>query len=360
MRWPRCRHGAKPPLSAARLEFCETGSRLATGVATGVATGIVAGMRTLSELGEFGLIERIARLARRQVGSRVVIGIGDDGAVLRPPAGEDLVVSSDALVEEVHFRWSTQSPRTVGRRALVANLSDLAAMGAVPLGFTLALAAPGSLPLARVDGLLAGLLAEALRHACPLVGGNLARARQTSLVITVLGSVRRGRALRRDGLRAGDRLFVTGTLGASALALARAQSGGGAIRRVPVPRLAAGRALARLHGRGGCIDISDGLAADLGHLLNASDVGAEIDPGRLPFPRGFERACSELGLQPRQLALAGGEDYELLFSLRGSTRGRLGEAELGRRLGVRVTEIGRATREQGLRGLPTGRGWRHF
>lgn len=311
-------------------------------------------------MGEFGLIERIARLARRQSASRVVIGIGDDAAVVRPRPGEDLVVSSDAMVEDVHFRWSTQAPRTLGRRALVANLSDLAAMGARPLGFTLALSAPGTLPLQRVDGLLAGLLAEARQYDCPLVGGNLARAQQTSLVISVLGGVARGRALRRDALRAGDRLFVTGTLGASALSLARAERGAGAIRRVPVPRLRVGRALAALRGRGGCIDISDGLAADLAHLLAASGVGAEIDPARLPLPRGFRRGCRELGLEPQQLALAGGEDYELLFSLRGWTRRSLDAATLNRRLAVRVTEIGRVTRDAGLHGLPSGGGWRHF
>jgi thiamine-monophosphate kinase len=315
--------------------------------------------RTLRDLGEHGLIERIARrVARLPAHPQVVLGIGDDAAVLRPRSGEDLVVSTDAFVEGVHFGWRGQSPRQIGRRALVANLSDLAAMGARPLGFTLALSAPPSLPLAHLDGLLAGLLAEATAHGCPLVGGNLARARDTQLSIGVLGAVRRGAALRRDALRAGDRLFVTGTLGASALALARWREAGTPLRRVPIPRLAAGRALARRRGRGGCIDVSDGLVGDLGHMLKASGVGAEIDPERVPVPRGFRASCRKLGLDPAALSLAGGEDYELLFSVRPGAAA--GSAGLSRALGVAVTEIGRVTRRRGLTGLPVGSGFQHF
>jgi thiamine-monophosphate kinase len=156
----------------------------------------------LRDLGEFALIERIERaVSRSRAAGRIradgrirglVVGIGDDGAVLRPPAGEDWVVTTDALVEGVHFRWSSQSARCVGRRALVANLSDLAAMGARPLGFVFALAAPPGLEIRTFDGLLAGLLEEAETHGCPLIGGNLSRARQTSLTITAQGSVKRG------------------------------------------------------------------------------------------------------------------------------------------------------------------------
>ncbi len=154
-------------------------------------------MRTLADLGEFGLIDRIQRLARSGPRAQVVLGIGDDAAMLRPRPGEDLVVSSDSLVEDVHFRWSTQAATSVGQRALLVNLSDLAAMGARPLGFTLALAAPAELELSRLDGVIRGLQKAALRHACPLVGGNLTRASETSLAITVLGAVKSGRALRR-------------------------------------------------------------------------------------------------------------------------------------------------------------------
>jgi thiamine-monophosphate kinase len=309
----------------------------------------------LGDLGEFGVIDRIARAARRKgVPRHVVIGVGDDAAVLRPRRGEDLVTSTDAMVEGAHFRWSSMSPRTLGRRALVANLSDLAAMGARPLGFVCALAAPACTPLARIDGLVAGLLSEAERYSCPLVGGNLAAARETVVTITVLGAVEPGRALRRSGARPGDRLYVTGVLGAAALEVARAE-GGGRVRRVAVPRLEAGRALARLPGIGGCIDVSDGLASDLSHLLEHAPLHAKIDVGALPRPGRFDAACRRAGLDPERLLLAGGEDYELLFTARPS----LATGRIERALGVRVTSIGAIARGRGKGRLAAG-GWRHF
>jgi thiamine-monophosphate kinase len=315
-------------------------------------------MRQLSDVGEFGLIERIIRRIGDPRSSRVLLGPGDDAAVLRPPAGRDLVVSTDALVEDVHFRWCSQAPATVGRRALLVNLSDLAAMGATPLGFVVALAAPPTLALARAEGLIAGLLREARAHACPLVGGNVAAARETSLAVTVFGSVAPGRALRRDAGRPGDRIFVTGSLGGAGLARIRAERTGARLRKLPVPRLAAGRALARIESVNGCIDISDGLVADLGHLLAKAGRGAEIDPGRIPCPQGFGTACRRLGVDSQALLLGGGEDYELLFSL--GARARLSEAALARRLAVPVAEIGRVTARPGISGLPAGGGWRHF
>jgi len=310
----------------------------------------------LRDLGEFELIARIARAAGKQRTRRgVVLGIGDDAAILRTRAGEDVVVTTDALVESVHFRWETQAARTIGRRALVANLSDLAAMGARPLGFVVALAAPPRLAIERFDGLFAGLLREAQSHGCPLVGGNLARSRQTSVSVTAIGAVEKGRALRRTGARAGDGLFVTGTLGGSALEVASAERGHGSIRRVPVPRLRAGRALARVVGVGGVIDISDGLLADVEHLLDGSGCHADIDPRVLPLPARFAARCAAQGLDPLALAARGGEDYELLFTLRPGGPSR---AQLTRSLGCRVTQIGRV--ERGRAPAPDAPGWRHF
>lgn len=312
----------------------------------------------LRDVGEFGLIERIERAVRRSGRARgVVLGIGDDAALLRLRAGDDLAVSTDALVEDVHFRFASEAPRSIGRRALAAALSDLAAMGARPLAVVAALAAPPTLPLAHAEGIVRGIVDGARRWDAPLVGGNVARAKQTSLTLTVLGAVRRGRALTRAGARPGDRIFVTGTLGGAALAVARAARGA-RVRIAPEPRLAAGLALARLLGVGACIDVSDGLVADLGHLLRASRVGAQIDPARVPRPAGFAAACRRAGADPERLALAGGEDYELLFTL----RSRLAPAALQRRLGVRVAEIGAITRVRGLRGLPAAgqTGWTHF
>lgn len=314
----------------------------------------------LGDLGEFGLIERIAWLARGVQGRDVVLGIGDDAAIVRPRRGEDLVATTDALVEDVHFRFATQSPRTVGARALAVNLSDLAAMGARPLGALLALAAPAELPLRSALDLVRGLVALGRRTACPLVGGNVSLARETSLAVTALGAVPRGRALLRSAARPGDRILVTGTLGGAALALARAERGRVRIRAVPEPRLHAGRILARTRGVGACIDVSDGLLADLGHVLEASGVGAAIDARSLPAPPGFEAACARARLDPRELQLMGGEDYELLFTLR---PGGPSTAVLARRLGVASSEIGVITR-RGLRlsgARPPARpGWRHF
>jgi len=306
----------------------------------------------LRDLGEFPLIDRIARAARRAGVAPPALGIGDDAALLASRPGEDWVVSTDARVEDVHFRWRTDAPRTVGRTALAAALSDLAAMGARPRGFTWAFAAPDSLPLPAFDGLLAGLLFESRRHACPLVGGNLTRARETSLVLTVLGGVPRGRALRRRALL-GDRILVTGSLGGSALARARAESEGKPVRCIPEPRLRAGRALARIAAVRGCIDVSDGLAADLAHLIGP-DRHCPLDPARVPRPRGFDAACRRLGLDPDALVLSGGDDYELLFAL--APRGP-SAAALSRRLGTPVSELGRVAE-----GPPTaaGTGFAHF
>lgn len=308
----------------------------------------------LRDLGEFGLIDRIARAAARAPVSRdVVIGIGDDAALLRPRAGEDVVVSTDASVEDVHFRWRNQAPRTIGRRAAAASLSDLAAMGARPLGFTVALAAPETLPVERIDGIAAGLLHEARVHGCSLLGGNVTRARQTSLVLTVLGAVKRGAALTRVGSRAGDRVCVTGSLGGAALALALGERRGGRVRRVPTPRLRAGIRLGRIAGVRACIDVSDGLLADLFHLLG-DELHLELDPARVPRPRGFAAACARAGLDADRLALAGGEDFELLFTVRPDAPGA---SALARRLGVPVTELGRVEAGPGPK---KAAGWRHF
>ncbi|MGE4606772.1 MAG: thiamine-phosphate kinase [Myxococcota bacterium] len=310
----------------------------------------------MQDLGEFGLIDRIERAASKQSGHRsVVLGIGDDAAVLRPRSGEDVVVTTDALVETVHFRWETQSARAIGRRSLVASLSDLAAMGARPMGFVVALAAPPRLAIERFDGLVAGLLREAQAHACPLVGGNLARARQTSISVTAIGAVDRGKALTRGRARSGDRIFVTGTLGGVALEVALAARGLGLVRRIPVPRLRAGRALARVAGVGAVIDISDGLLADAEHLLAGTGCHAQIDRLAVPLPAKFAGRCAEHGLDPVALATGGGEDYELLFTVRanGPTRARIAG-----NLGCRVTEIGSVVR--GGAKASDAAGWRHF
>jgi thiamine-monophosphate kinase len=315
--------------------------------------------RTLADLGETALIRRLARVVGSPSAKVWPKAIGDDAAILRPLKNQDLVLSTDTQVEAVHFRFQRESPRTIGRRALLVNLSDLAAMGAQPVGALLSLCAPPRLALSIFDGIIAGFHHEATRFGCPLVGGNLSKASETSLTVTVVGCVRRGRALPRRGLRSGDRLFVTGVLGAAALARLRADHEGGPLRRVPCPRIEAGLALARLRSVRACIDLSDGLASDLGQLLTADSLGAEIDPDRLPMPRGFRRACSDLGLDPIELLVAGGEDYELLFGMAGQSA-LADPLRLSERLGVPVSEIGRVVSRPGIHGLPRISSGHHF
>ena len=181
--------------------------------------------------------------------------------------------------------------------------------------------------------------------------------------MTVIGRRPRGKALRRQGVGIGDALYVTGTLGGAALARLRADASGGALRRVPVPRIEVGRALSGWSGVQACIDLSDGLATDLGHLLEGTGLGAELDPDALPRPRGLGRACAALGLDPLRVISGGGEDYELLFALRSTRNPSTDKRRIGRlvaRSGVPITRIGRITREPGVRGLPARGPDHHF
>ena len=273
-------------------------------------------------LGEFDLIRRYFTRATSAPG--VVLGVGDDCALLQPSPGMQLAVSSDMLVEGRHF-LSTVDPARLGHKALAVNLSDLAACGAKPLGFTLALA----LPQADADwlaGFSQGLLALADAHGCALVGGDTTRG-PLNICITVFGEVPPGQALLRSGARPGDELWVSGTLGDAWLALQQfrgklslpaAQFEQARARlEQPTPRVALGQALRGIASA--AIDISDGLLGDLGHVLRASAVGAcvrvdetieliAIKPELAPLS-----ATISLNDQ-RRAALAGGDDYELLFS----------------------------------------------
>jgi thiamine-monophosphate kinase len=329
----------------------------------------------LRELGEFGLIEAIRkRAARDPRGSRVWrVAIGDDAAVLTPGRGEEIVITTDALVEDVHFRWKTTDARSLGHKALAVNLSDVGAMGARPLGFLLTLGLPADADGARLDGFFAGLLRLARASRCPLVGGDLVRSPVWSATITALGGVPRGRALLRSGARAGDRLFVTGELGGAAAGLRLVEGPiafKAAERRLvrrqlaPDPPWRAGPLLAKARLARAAIDVSDGLAQDLGHLTRESGVGARIELERLPLARGLAAAAARLGADPLELALAGGEDYELLFAAPPRSPSA---AVYSKRLGRRVTEIGVTTAARRIVFTHAGRsvepkalGFQHF
>ena len=267
--------------------------------------------------GEFELIERyFKRPAANAATPAVALGIGDDCALLELPPDRQLAVSTDMLVEGRHFLPGAE-PRALGHKALAVNLSDLAAMGAQPLGFTLALALPAADPQ-WLAPFAAGLLALAEASGIALIGGDTT-AGPLNLCITVFGQLPRGQALRRSGARSGDLLWVSGTPGEARLALgqllgawqlADAELATCAPRlHQPTPRLALGLALRGVASA--AIDLSDGLLGDLGHLLDASGVGCRLDADALP-------ASPALAAQPlarrRLCQLAGGDDYELLFT----------------------------------------------
>jgi thiamine-monophosphate kinase len=282
---------------------------------------------------ELALIEAIRRRAAANPGSRGLrLGIGDDCAVLRPSPGHEIVVTTDFSLEDRHFRRAWHPPQSAGHRCLARGLSDLAAMGAEPVAIFLSLAVPARLPAAWVEGFLDGLLALAARHRVPLAGGDTAQSPglgpgKAGLVdsdIVAIGRVRTGKALLRSGARAGDGLYVTGALGGAAaelLSLAAKPrkfrgfriAAPGHPHLYPEPRLAVGRSIRNLAHS--AIDVSDGLSTDLTHLCAASGLQAEIERAAIPIhPLAAEAERQGLARSALELALHGGEDYELLFT----------------------------------------------
>ena len=304
-------------------------------------------------MGEFDLIERFFKRPTHQA----ALGVGDDCALLQPAPGTQLAISSDMLVEGRHF-LSTVDPFKLGHKALAVNLSDLAACGARPLAFTLALALP------RADAAWAapfaqGLFALADAHGCELIGGDTTQG-PLNICITVFGEVPlvngRSQALLRSGARAGDDLYVSGTLGDARMALevfrgtlALPASVFEATRlrmEQPTPRVALGMALRGIATA--AIDISDGLLGDLGHILKQSGVGATVDADIAASRVAVRALCSDIASsQWRDWALAGGDDYELLFCA--PTTQRDAVAAAARSSQTPVTCIGRIDAERGLR-----------
>lgn len=305
-------------------------------------------------MAEFDLIARIRARAARTRGD-VVLGIGDDAALLQPPAHEQLVVAMDTLNAGVHFPEAT-APADIGWKALAVNLSDLAAMGARPAWCTLSLSLPQA-DAAWLDDFLDGFCALADEHEIALVGGDTTRG-PLSVCVAVHGFVEPGRALRRDGARVGDPVWVTGTLGDAAGALAQwhAQTTIEPALRVrlerPQPRIAIGRALAGIAHA--CIDVSDGLLADLGHVCAASGVGAEVSLDTLPWTEAL-RAHFDLDTR-RLLQASGGDDYELCFTAPESAREDV--ARVAQDTGVQIVRIGRVVAGSGVRAFDAdGKAW---
>lgn len=299
-------------------------------------------------LSEFDLIKRY--LARHSIlDRRIALGIGDDCALLNPSPGMQLAISSDMLVSGRHF-FPDADPYTLGHKCLAVNLSDLAAMGAAPLAFTLAL----SLPEANPDWLAEfsrGLLALADEHGCHLIGGDTTKG-PLNICITIFGELPPGTALRRDAAKVGDDIWVSGTLGDARLALAgywnevrlsTSEHQLAATRmHKPIPHIALGMALRGIAHA--ALDISDGLAGDLGHILEKSSVGATLFVDRLPAGPVLHKQSQDLR---RQFTLNGGDDYELCFTAPASRRQDVQTAAA--QASTTVTHIGHIVAGAGLR-----------
>ena len=281
----------------------------------------------LAELGEFGLIERLVRLIRptESLGTaRVTLGVDDDAALLALPADTETAFALDLLVESVHFRRETTSAADLGWKSLAVNVSDLGAMGARPVAAVIGLGLPPTVEAEWVEAFYAELKEAAERYRCAIVGGDTVRSPERVIVaVAVLGAVARGKAITRAGARTGDLVCVTGTLGASAAGLALLAAGEASAEFVavvrahtrPEPPVEAGVALAEAGLATAMIDLSDGIASDLGHLARRSGVGASVAAERLPIARVTREAARALGEDPIRWALHGGEDYELLFTV---------------------------------------------
>ena len=324
--------------------------------------------RTVSDIGEHALISRIT--ARLAMPPWVVVGPGDDAAVIQPVRGALEVLTTDALVEGVHFDRRFVPPDAIGHRALAVNLSDLAAMGAMPRAALLSFVLPGELEVEAVDGIVDGLIALAARHRVARVGGNITRSPRLGsghapgplmIDVTAIGSVKTRRVLTRGGARPGDEVFVTGTIGGAAAGLrslqARTSGSGigdpGSEQKYlrPEPRVRMGLLLGRNRAATACIDLSDGLADGLRQIAAASRVGITVDEASIPMADGVPEFHSD--------------DYELLFTVRPSSRGRLRAVK--RQAGdLPITRIGIVTRDtsvivrtaSGDKDLPAG--YEHF
>jgi thiamine-monophosphate kinase len=308
--------------------------------------------------GEHELLERLRHLVR-QPPPWVQLGIGDDAAILEPDRGALTAVSTDALIEDVHFRRTWSSPRSIGHKALAVALSDLAAMGAAPRASLLSLALPPGFAATEFDELLDGFAAQTATSGAALVGGNIARSPGPLVVdVTVIGAVRRRRWLGRAGGQPGDELWVTGELGGAAAGLAMLEAAADAAKleaaerdclaryERPEARLRMGLAIARNRAAAACIDLSDGLADGARQLAQAGGTGVVIDAAAVPVAPGVRSWAARSSADPIELATSGGEDYELVFVVRPRRRGAfLAAARKGGKLPV--TKVGRLTAEVG-------------
>ncbi len=348
-------------------------------------------MTTVAEVGEHALLARIlARLPRPS--SSVLVGPGDDAAVLAPVRNQRLVVTTDAIVEGVHFSRAYSTPADIGHKALAVNLSDLAAMAATPRWVVLSLVVPGSTLVSDVEELMDGLAALAGRHSVSVVGGNVTRTNGPLVVdITAGGEVAPRRWLTRSGALAGHEIYVSGRIGGAAagLEMLAAQSGPGsrnagtgpsltdpgspfpdpvcvARHTRPEPRVRLGMAMGRARGARAAMDLSDGLADAVRQVAAASGVGARIDSDALPIEPAAREWWASRGVDPVTAALAGGDDYELLFAVPSKGRGPM-RSVMRHVADPPLTKIGMFTKDprevvvtRGSREDPLPEGFEHF
>ncbi len=314
---------------------------------------------TVGDLGEHALIARIKTRVPSHPSS-VMVWIGDDAAVVEPDRGTLTVMTTDAMVEHVHFDRTYTPMDAVGHKALAINLSDLAAMGATPRQALLSLALPSTLCVAELDALMDGMLGLAARYRVTLVGGNIS-ASTTALFIdvTAVGSVKRRRVLTRSGARPGDDVYVSGTVGQAAAGLACLMQTGeqghvpdelDSCRTrflFPEPRVRLGTQLGRNRAAHACLDLSDGLSDGIRQLTAASRVGATIDADAIPLAPNARRWCLTNGLDPVTVSLTAAEDYELLFTSPPAFRRRIAAVKRLSR-DIDLTWIGRITKDTAL------------
>lgn len=330
----------------------------------------------IAEIGEFALIERLATLTG-PAPAGLITGIGDDTAVIDTGGPRLLLATIDIQVEGRHFLRRRIDAYQLGRRTAAINLSDIGAMGGAPHWALASLALPGELEVEWVERLYRGLSEELNRFGAAVIGGNLSGGQEVVIDLALLGEVERDRVLLRSGARPGDVLLVTGGLGASAAGRFALDQGLDpadpavaaciTAHLTPTPRVREGRALAATGGATALIDLSDGLAGDLRHIAERSGVGVRVDLTLLPISQETRTVAARLGLDPVQLAVAGGEDYELLLAARPEAVSQLRRA-VQEETGVALTAIGEVVAEtagmafvHGGQTLPwEATGWDHF
>ncbi len=327
----------------------------------------------LREIGEFGLIDRIRKWTSTR-DPALMKGIGDDVAVI-DVGKKAILVTTDLLIEDIHFELAWTDPFHLGRKALFVNLSDLAAVGGVPKYFLISLGLPSKLSLSFFTSFYRGLRDGARRFGVEMIGGDTSVSKKLVINICVMGEGKKESLLFRDGASVGDDLFVSGTLGDAALGLKILKRDGlqgrpkGLIQKhlSPCPRIELGRRIAARHWATSMIDVSDGLLIDTRHLLEESGVGARIWEERIPLSRLYRKWIRSFSTSPYRLALTGGEDYELLFTAPPKMRKKISSLSLS--LKIPITLIGKIVprkegfhlvRRDGKEVSPSLLGFEHF